>query len=66
MKIAVLLKQVPGGDSQLRINEKQNWVNEDNVTFITNESDSYAIEEALQIIEKLNYSEVVAVSLGPE
>ena len=66
MKIAVLVKQVPGGDSQLRINDNQNWVNEENVTFITNESDNYAIEEALQIIEKLGYGEVVAVSLGPE
>ena len=66
MKIAVLIKQVPGTESQLQISDDQNWVKEDNLTFFTNESDNYAIEEALQIIEKLDDGEVVAVSLGPE
>ena len=66
MKIAVLVKQVPGGDSPLRINDDQLWVKEENVNFITNESDSYAIEESLQLKEKLGEGEVVAVSLGPE
>ena len=66
MKIAVLVKQVPGGDSPLRISDDQLWVREENVNFITNESDSYAVEEALQLKETLGEGEVVAVSLGPE
>ena len=66
MKIAVLIKQVPGGDSPLRIADDNLWVKEENVSFITNESDSYAVEEALQLREKSGDGGVVAVSLGPE
>ena len=66
MKIAVLVKQVPSGDSPLRIADDSLWVKEENVSFITNESDSYAVEEALQLREKSGDGEVVAVSLGPE
>ena len=66
MKIAVLVKQVPGGDSPLRISDDQLWVKEEHINFITNESDSYAVEEALQLKEKLGEGEVVAVSLGPD
>lgn len=66
MKIAVLVKQVPGGDSPLRISDDQLWIKEENVNFITNESDSYAVEEALQMKETLGEGEVVTVSLGPE
>ncbi len=66
MKIAVLVKQVPGGDSPLRISDDHLWVKEENVNFVTNESDSYAVEEALRLKEKSGEGEVVAVSLGPE
>ena len=66
MKIAVLVKQVPGGDSPLRISDDQLWVKEEHINFITNESDSYAVEEALQLKENLGEGEVVAVSLGPD
>ena len=66
MKIAVLVKLVPGGDSPLRISDDQLWVKEENINFITNESDSYAVEEALQLKENLGEGEVVAVSLGPD
>ncbi len=66
MKIAVLVKQAPGGDSPLRVSDDQLWINEDNVNFTTNESDVYAVEEALQLREKLGEGEVVALSFGPE
>ena len=66
MKIAVLVKQVPGGDSPLRISDDHLWVKEENVNFVTNESDSYAVEEALRLKEKSGEGEVVAVSLGPD
>ena len=52
MKIAVLIKQVPGSESSLPINASANWLDENGVTYVMNESDSYAIEEALQISEK--------------
>lgn len=66
MKIAVLIKQVPGADSLLRLRSDGLWVQEETVTFATNESDSYALEEALQIRERSGGGEVVAVSLGPD
>lgn len=66
MKICVLIKQVPGPDSVVRINDEGTWIREENLTFSTNESDAYALEEALQVREKLGEGEVVAVSLGPD
>ncbi len=66
MKIGVLIKQVPGGDSPLRVSGDQRWVDETSVNFETNESDSFALEEALQIREKNGEGEVVVISMGPE
>ena len=66
MKIAVLVKQVPGSESPLPIDSSQDWLDEDQVAYVMNESDSYAIEEALQICEKNGDGEVVVVSMGPD
>ena len=65
MKIAVLVKQVPGSESPLPINADQKWVEESSLAYIMNESDNYALEEALQIRESKGEGEVVVVSLGP-
>ena len=64
MKIIVCLKQVPKNDSILRINEQQTWIQERDLTYEINESDAYALEEALQLKEK-HGGEVIALSLGP-
>ncbi|MEE9167240.1 MAG: electron transfer flavoprotein subunit beta/FixA family protein [Candidatus Neomarinimicrobiota bacterium] len=66
MKICVLIKQVPSADSPLRLNDAGSWIQEENVTFTTNESDAYALEEALQIKEREGEGEVVVASLGPD
>ena len=66
MKIAVLVKQVPGPESQLPIVSNEDWLDDSQVAYIMNESDNYALEEALQIREKNNDGEVVVVSLGPD
>ena len=66
MKIAVLVKQVPGGESALPMNSEQNWVDESMVTYVMNPPDNYAIEEALLIKEGLDDCEVVIVSMGPQ
>jgi len=67
MKIGVLLKQVPVSESMLRLNSSAQWIEEESVNFEMNESDSYALEEALQIVEKNNSDgEVVVLSMGPE
>ena len=65
MKIAVLVKQVPGAESPLPLVSSKDWLDESHVAYIMNESDNYALEEALQIREKNNEGEVVIVSLGP-
>ena len=66
MKIAVLVKQVVGSESALEISQDQKWINESSATFIMNPPDSYAIEEAMLIKEKLGAGEVVIVSMGPQ
>jgi electron transfer flavoprotein beta subunit len=65
MKIIVAIKQVPDRDAQLRIDGSAKWIEEAEMQFALNESDAYALEEALQIKEK-HGGEVVVVSAGPE
>ena len=66
MKIAVLVKQVPGSESPLSIANNNAWLDEEKVAYIMNESDNYALEEALLLKEGTQECEVVVVSLGPE
>ena len=67
MKIAVLTKAIPSYESSIRIDSSEKWIDESIVNFVVNESDSYALEEALQIKEQLNDdSEVVVVIMGSE
>ncbi len=65
MKIAVLIKQVPGSESTLPMNNSQDWIDEPSVTFVMNPPDNFALEEALLIREKMSEGEVVVVSMGP-
>ena len=65
MKILVLMKQVANKDAILRINKDSNWIEEADLSFEVNESDGYALEEALRLKEK-HSGEVVVCSLGPQ
>jgi electron transfer flavoprotein beta subunit len=65
MKIAVLVKQVPSSETTLPILGNHNWIDEEQVSFVMNPPDNFAIEEALLIKEKKGNSEVVIVSMGP-
>jgi electron transfer flavoprotein beta subunit len=65
MKIVVAIKQVPERDAQVRIDAAEKWIEESGLQFALNESDAYALEEALQLKEK-HGGEVVVVSAGPE
>src|SRR5947208_9063162 len=65
MKILVLMKQVANKDAILRINKDSNWIEEADLSFEVNESDGYALEEALRIKEKAG-GEVVVCSMGPQ
>lgn len=65
MKIIVAIKQVPERDAQVRIGAGGKWIEEADLQYALNESDAYALEEALQLKEK-HGGEVVVVSAGPE
>lgn len=65
MNICVLLKQVPDQGSVVTIDADETWVKEDNLVFITNESDNYALEEAL-LMKESGGGEVVVCTLGPD
>ena len=66
MKIIVLMKQVANKDAVLRIAADEKWINEADVARQTNESDGYALEEALRMKEAKGEGEVVVCSLGPQ
>jgi electron transfer flavoprotein beta subunit len=65
MKIIVAIKQVPERDAQVHIDSTGKWIEEGDMQWALNESDAYALEEALQLKEK-HGGEVVVVSAGPE
>ncbi len=65
MKIIVAIKQVPERDAPLRIDTAAKWIEESDIQYALNESDAYALEEALQLKEK-HGGEVVVLSAGPE
>lgn len=65
MKIIVLMKQVASKDAILRINKDGTWIEEGDLSFEVNESDGYALEEALRVREKLG-GEVTVCSMGPQ
>jgi electron transfer flavoprotein beta subunit len=65
MKIIVAIKQVPERDAQVRIDSSARWIDESDLQFALNESDAYALEEALQLKEK-HGGEVIVLSAGPE
>jgi electron transfer flavoprotein beta subunit len=65
MKIAVCIKQVPDTEARLRVSRDGRWLEEEDLPFVINESDEYALEEGLALAEKTG-GEVVLVSLGPD
>jgi electron transfer flavoprotein beta subunit len=65
MKIAVCIKQVPNSDARLRLSRDGKWLEEEDLPFIVNESDEYALEEGLRLAERSG-GEVVVFSLGPD
>jgi electron transfer flavoprotein beta subunit len=59
------MKQVANKDAILRINREATWIEESDLSYEVNESDGYALEEALRLKEKLG-GEVVVCSMGPQ
>ncbi|HEX2162851.1 MAG TPA: electron transfer flavoprotein subunit beta/FixA family protein [Thermoanaerobaculia bacterium] len=64
MRIAVCIKQVPDADARLRVARDGRWIEEQDLRFLVNESDEYALEEGLRIAEATG-GEVIVFSLGP-
>lgn len=65
MKIIVLMKQVASKDAILRINKEETWIEESDLSFEVNESDGYALEEALRVREKIG-GDVIVCTMGPQ
>ncbi len=65
MKVMVCLKQVPHQDARLDVKADGSWIQEDNIKFEINSYDTYAVEEALRLKDKVG-AEVVVVSIGPD
>jgi electron transfer flavoprotein beta subunit len=65
MKIIVMMKQVASKDTILRINKEGIWIEEGDLSFEVNESDGYALEEALRVREKRG-GDVIVCSMGPQ
>jgi electron transfer flavoprotein beta subunit len=66
MKIIVLMKQVANKDAVLRVGGDEKWIDESNISHQTNESDGYALEEALRLKEAKGEGEVVVCTLGAQ
>ncbi|PLX40958.1 MAG: hypothetical protein C0608_07490 [Deltaproteobacteria bacterium] len=63
MKILVPVRRVPNPDIKVRLKSDGSGVDTEGVNFLVNPFDEYAIEEAVQIVEKSG-GEVVLVSIG--
>jgi electron transfer flavoprotein beta subunit len=65
MKIIVAIKQVPERDAPVRIDASRKWLEESDIQYAMNESDAYALEQAL-LLKEIAGGEVVVLSAGPE
>ncbi|HEY4683505.1 MAG TPA: electron transfer flavoprotein subunit beta/FixA family protein [Candidatus Acidoferrales bacterium] len=65
MNIIVCMKQVPAKDAPLRLDQSSVWIKEADISFETNEPDTFALEEGLRLKEKFS-GELTVISLGPE
>lgn len=60
------MKQVANKDAILRVSGDEKWIDESNISHQTNESDGYALEEALRLKEAKGEGEVVVCTLGAQ
>ncbi len=65
MKSCVLIKQVPDGDSPVVIADDQVSLKSAGISWTTNETDSYALEEAL-LLKEAHGGEVVVCTIGKD
>lgn len=65
MRIFVIIRQTPDTEAKIKVGGDGKSINPEGIKWIVNPYDEFAIEEAIQIKEKLG-GEVVAVTMGPE
>lgn len=65
MDIVVLIKQVPDTATRIQDRVKDGQIDLEGVTWVTNPYDEFAVEEALQLKERLGGT-VTLVTMGPE
>lgn len=66
MNILVCIKQVPDTETRIKIGADKKSIDPTDVNWILNPYDEYAVEEALQIKERLGNTTVTAISVGSE
>jgi len=66
MNILVCVKQVPDTETRIKISDDKKSIDPTDINWILNPFDEYAVEEALQIKEKLGDTTVTVISVGPE
>lgn len=64
MKIAVCIKRAPDSETRFKVAASGTAIDETGVKFDISDFDSYAVEFALQTVEKAGSGEVVVVSVG--
>ncbi|MGB3092551.1 MAG: electron transfer flavoprotein subunit beta/FixA family protein [Candidatus Zixiibacteriota bacterium] len=65
MDIIVCMKQVPDTESKIKVNAEGTGIISEGLKYVMNPYDEYAVEEALQIKEKLGGT-ITVVCMGPE
>jgi electron transfer flavoprotein beta subunit len=65
MNIIVCVKQVPDTAATIKLDPSGKSISQENITYVLNPYDEYAIEEALQTKEKFG-GEVTLVTMGPD
>ncbi len=65
MNIAVCVKQVPDTETKVKISDDKKSIVEDDINFILNPYDEFAVEEALKLKEE-HGGDVTIISLGPD
>lgn len=67
MKILVCIKQIPDLESRFKANAAGVWFDETDLAWRMNEYDEYAVEQAVQLREKLGETaELTVLSIGPD
>lgn len=66
MNIFVLLKQVPDTETKIRISSDASGIEKNDIKWIINPYDEFAVEEALKTKERLKEGTVTVVSAGPD